>query len=247
VRVNILVTNDDGPDAYGVTLLQRSLRRLYPDARIVTLTPAVPLGGQALSLSCRDLAAIAVERVDRDWYVCDVRPADLVYLGLDYSKRFLPDGGFDMLFAGINHGANVGMDVLHSGTVGMAMLASLCYQLPAIAFSQELPEVMQEDSWNKPDSFETAECYLEVILPLVSLAKDTCVNVNFPAGLPLGWQSCLVSNRSRFRSTLEDLAQRKADDITYLGRSYITVSSLALGVNPSPEQNGFLDFHVRKA
>ena len=121
--MNILITNDDGPGAYGLEVLQGAVQAVYPEARIVTLTQKQGRGGQGLAITPVDAEALPIETVEPDVYICDGTPADLIYAGVGMSRRFLADGQFDLVLTGVNHGHNVGMDVFHSGTVGMAMLA----------------------------------------------------------------------------------------------------------------------------
>jgi broad specificity polyphosphatase/5'/3'-nucleotidase SurE len=59
--MNILITNDDGPLAAGLLILQCAAKRVFPDAKIVTLTPQIGEGGKSLSVtpSSRKIAAEA--------------------------------------------------------------------------------------------------------------------------------------------------------------------------------------------
>src|SRR5207248_4052022 len=126
---------DDGADSEGLKALRTATKAVYPDATIVTFVPRNPMGGQGLSVTPQLLDEFVVEEVADHLYVCDARPADLIYLSLGEPERFLKKGRFDLVLTGINHGENIGMDVFHSGTVGMAMLASTFFGTTAVAFS----------------------------------------------------------------------------------------------------------------
>jgi 5'-nucleotidase len=82
----------------------------------------------------------------------------------------------DLVISGINHGANVGDDIMYSGTVAGAREA--CYlDLPAFAISQALHEDRAELSRSSSFAVQLAQVILEKGLP-----SDTFLNVNIPAG-----------------------------------------------------------------
>lgn len=222
--MNILLTNDDGLAAYGLGLLQQVARRVYPQARIVTLTQKQGPGGQGLAITPVDAEALPIEAVGPDFYVCDGTPADLIYVGLGRPARFLADGQFDLVLTGVNHGHNVGMDVFHSGTVGMAMLASALFGVPALAFSQQVEYGAPEVS--NAVMFQTAAEYLPYFLRDVGQDGALCRNVNFPLGTPKGRRMCGVSMFSRFRPHLVAHNRRDHEDVAQLESGYITLSIL---------------------
>lgn len=83
-----------------------------------------------------------------DMWAVNGTPADCVYL----SMNGLFDFEFDLVVSGINSGANLGDDVLYSGTVGAAFEGRLMKQ-PAIAVSLAGPEVR---SYNRPEDYHHA-------------------------------------------------------------------------------------------
>jgi broad specificity polyphosphatase/5'/3'-nucleotidase SurE len=80
--VNILIANDDGPEAYGLKVLQEAARSAYLDAKIVTLATRLGQGGQGMAITPLAAEEIPVEEIEPDFYVCDGKPADLIYVGL---------------------------------------------------------------------------------------------------------------------------------------------------------------------
>jgi 5'-nucleotidase len=230
--MQILVTNDDGPDACGLQALRQAVQAAWPTATMVTLTMDRWLGGLGMSITCRDIDDLPIQCVAPHVYVCQGRPADLVYLALGRVDRFLPAGEFDLVLCGINHGENVGMDVFHSGTVGMAMLASTFYGVPAVAFSQQLPGEM--DSEGQDALFRRSQHLVQTFLTGVLLSPGRCLNVNLPATDPRGWQACGVALHSRFRPHKSEERNVAGCDVTELEKGYITMSSLRLGMIGSP-------------
>lgn len=222
--MNILLTNDDGPEAHGLTLLQQAVRTVYPKAKIVTLAPRQGQGGQGLGITPLAEEEFHIEQIEPDFFVCHGKPADLIYVGLGTPRRFLSEGQFNLVFTGVNHGHNVGMDVFHSGTVGMAMLASAFFGVPAIAFSQQVE--YGETAPSDAEMFRTAAEYVPYFLRDVSQQVPFCRTVNFPLGRPKGQRLCGVSMFSRFRPHLVAENRRAHEDVAQLESGYITVSIL---------------------
>ena len=222
--MNILIANDDGPEAHGLAVLQRAARAVYPEARIVTLAPRWGQGGQGLAITPLAADALEVEKIEPDFYVCDGKPADLIYVGLGLPERYLPSGQFDLVLTGVNHGQNVGMDVFHSGTVGMAMLASAFFGVSAMAFSQQIeygPAGLSDE-----DSFRIAAEYVPFFLGDMNRQSPFCHTINFPSRKPKGQRVCGVSMFSRFRPHLVVENRREHEDVAQLENGYITVSRL---------------------
>ena len=132
--MRILLTNDDGIDAPGLAALYEALTGL---GDVVTVAPmtAQSATGHGVTLH----RPVAVEERPHGWAV-DGRPADCVKLGLHAIFEHI-DGvdDFDLVVSGMNAGANVGVNVLYSGTVGAAREANLS-GVPAIACSLHLKD-----------------------------------------------------------------------------------------------------------
>jgi 5'-nucleotidase len=222
--MNVLIANDDGPDAYGLEVLCRAVTAVYPNARVVRLTQKQGQGGQGMAITPMAAEELPLEEIAPDVYLCDGTPADLMYVGLGTPERFLPKGQFDLVVTGVNHGHNVGMDVFHSGTVGMAMLASAFFGVTAVAFSQQVEYGATDLS--DPEMFQTATECLPSVLRDIGRDGVRCRNVNFPLGRPIGQRVCGVSMFSRFRPHLAADNRREHEDVAELENGYITVSFL---------------------
>lgn len=130
--MKILVVNDDGIEAEGIKRLAKMAVQL---GEVWVVAPK----NQCSAMSHRITVFGAIDVSKEEFPVDGVKafsitgtPADCVKVGLKY---FLPEKP-DVVFSGINHGFNVGTDILYSGTVGAAMEA-LLNGVPAIAFSSE--------------------------------------------------------------------------------------------------------------
>ena len=110
--MKILLTNDDGYDALNIKSLYSQLKKEH-DVWIVA--PKNNCSGMSAAISY--LNEIEVTKIEDKIYAVDGTPADCSYLGL----LSIVDFEFDIVISGINHGANIGNDVLYSGTVGAAV------------------------------------------------------------------------------------------------------------------------------
>ena len=123
--MKILVSNDDGYRARGIRLLREALAGL---AEITVVAPDRNRSGASNSLTL-DVPLRVFESEPRVYYVQGT-PTDCVHLAI----TGLFDYEHDMVVSGINDGANLGDDVLYSGTVAAAIEGRFL-GLPAIAVS----------------------------------------------------------------------------------------------------------------
>lgn len=162
--MKILVSNDDGYHAKGLSVLAEALRAI---AAIEIVAPDRNQSGSSHSLTL-GTPLRAGQTPDGVWFV-NGTPTDCVHLAI---TGFLDDEP-DMVVSGINHGANLGDDVLYSGTVAAAIEGRFL-GLPALAVS-----LVGED----PQHFEAAAAAVCVILQRLQdepLAGDTILNINVP-------------------------------------------------------------------
>ncbi len=162
--MHILVSNDDGYRAPGIAVLAEALSAEY---EISIVAPEQNCSGASNSLTLeRGLRACQV--AENSYYV-DGTPTDTVHLALTGLLKKVPD----MVVSGINAGANMGDDVLYSGTIAAAM-EGRHLGLPAIAVSI--------DSY-VPQYFETAATAVVQLLKNLkqtSFAASTILNINVP-------------------------------------------------------------------
>jgi 5'-nucleotidase len=123
--VRILLSNDDGYQAKGLRVLAQTLADV---ADVTVVAPDRNRSGASNSLTLE--TPLRVERVDDNVYYVNGTPTDCVHIAITGLLEREPD----MLISGINQGANLGDDVLYSGTVAAAMEGRFL-GIPAIAVS----------------------------------------------------------------------------------------------------------------
>jgi len=141
-----LLTNDDGVTAEGLTALRHTVTLAFPEIPVVTIAPS----GQRSMIGHRVTtdAPLELVRLSEDVYTIDGTPADCVRIGLfAFSQR--PLG----VFAGINHGGNLGQDIPISGTVA-AIREAAYHGVPAIAVSHYLRREVPL-SWERASELTT--------------------------------------------------------------------------------------------
>ncbi|MGF1753203.1 5'/3'-nucleotidase SurE [Vibrio makurazakiensis] len=111
--MKILLSNDDGVHAQGIHALADVLRDL---AEIVIVAPDRNRSGASNSLTLEQ--PLRVQEIEPNTYSVQGTPTDCVHFALN---ELLKDDMPDLVLSGINHGANLGDDVLYSGTVAAAM------------------------------------------------------------------------------------------------------------------------------
>ncbi|MEZ8305160.1 5'/3'-nucleotidase SurE [Vibrio splendidus] len=111
--MKILLSNDDGVHAQGIHELANELRDL---AEIIIVAPDRNRSGASNSLTLEQ--PLRVQKITENTYSVQGTPTDCVHFALnELLKNDMPD----LVLTGINHGANLGDDVLYSGTVAAAM------------------------------------------------------------------------------------------------------------------------------
>ncbi len=161
--MRILISNDDGYQAIGIEYLAKALSGL---ADIVVVAPDRNRSGASNSLTLEN--PLRVRKVRKNWYSVNGTPTDCVHLAVTGLLDQMPD----MVISGINHGGNLGDDVLYSGTVAAAIEGRFL-GLPAVALS--LTEPMKH--------YETAAAVAKRIVSCMHCEKlppSTILNVNIP-------------------------------------------------------------------
>ena len=127
IVLHILVSNDDGYRAPGIAVLAEALSAEH---KVSVVAPERNCSGASNSLTLeRGLRACEVAP---DFYYVDGTPTDTVHLAITGLLKTKPD----IIVSGINAGANMGDDVLYSGTVAAAM-EGRHLGLPALAVSMD--------------------------------------------------------------------------------------------------------------
>ncbi|MCR2812382.1 5'/3'-nucleotidase SurE [Microbacterium sp. zg.Y1090] len=231
-----LVTNDDGIDAPGLHALAAAA--LSAGLDVVIAAPASQSSGASASIMAEDHdGRIAVER--RDIGGLEEIPAFAVHGGPGLIAMIATHGAFgpppELVLSGVNHGANVGRAILHSGTVGAALTAGL-NGARALAVSLDVGMRPTEFHWEA-----AAQAVLRLLPDLLARSPGTVLNVNAPntaeprgvreASLaPFGIVQTTLSEREEhhIRLAVEDLPNvpEPGTDAAHLAEGWITVTGL---------------------
>ncbi|NOQ36627.1 MAG: 5'/3'-nucleotidase SurE [Methylococcaceae bacterium] len=194
----ILLSNDDGYMAQGLVTLAQALAK-YADISVVAPDKNRSAASNSLTLEMPLRAAMS----ENGFIRVDGTPTDCVHLAVTGLLETEPD----MVIAGINHGSNLGDDVLYSGTVAAATEGRFL-GLPAMAIS-----LVSSD----PKHFETAAIVAVTLMQQIvakPLPEDTLLNVNVP-DIPLaelkGYQSTRLGQRHKAEPVIKAQDQRGRD------------------------------------
>lgn len=165
--MRVLVSNDDGVDAPGIRVLAERLAAAGHEVTVVA--PDRDRSGASNSLTLD--APIRALRMDNGYYRVAGTPTDCVHLALAGMLDHEPD----IVVSGINNSANLGDDVIYSGTVSAAMEGRFL-GLPAIAVS-----LVSSDHHGEHYASAAKAVLLVMERLLVDpLPADTILNVNVP-------------------------------------------------------------------
>lgn len=261
--MRILVTNDDGITAPGIAALHTAVEML---GEVHVVAPAQAQSAQSHAVTFHRPIQTRSHRVMHDdgnghrftGYAVDGRPADCVKLAVSH----LTPRPIDLVVSGINSGANIGVNVLYSGTVGAAMEAAFM-GIPSIAISLHIGDPART-RWGR-----AAEIASHVIRRLLNgpLRRHTVLNVNIPVldngAEPLGIRAVPISHSPivdtydcehtsegdrhftaashlRFHHTPPD------SDVDAIFQRYITITPLHFDLTHR-ESLGEWESHLRKA
>ena len=164
MEMHFLISNDDGITAPGIQVLSARMRKI---GRVTIVAPDQDRSGASNSLTLD--SPVRIQEIGDQRFQVKGTPTDCVHIALTGLLEKDPD----MVVSGINSAANLGDDVIYSGTVAAAMEGRFL-GLPAIAVSLVT---------DNPTHFETAaEAVARVIERLQSnpLPADTILNINVP-------------------------------------------------------------------
>ena len=165
---SILLTNDDGIEAEGLKSLRDALRDV---AHIMVVAPDRERSAVSHGLTIH--TRLKFEDAGPDSFSLNGTPADCVMYALDNLYINPPD----LVISGINHGANLGDDVMYSGTVAGAREAAK-YGIPAIAVSQYYEDL------KKIRFKEGCEFVRNMVKAMLGngMNGEIILNVNIPVG-----------------------------------------------------------------
>jgi 5'-nucleotidase len=182
--MNILCTNDDGYMATGIRVLASAADGL---GNVSTVAPDREQSATSHSLTLHH--PLRAHRTAEGAFAVDGTPTDCVILGVNELLVERPD----ICLSGVNHGPNMGEDVLYSGTVAAAMEATVM-GIPSIALSYAGDRFEELEAWHG-----VVGAILEGILDRDGFPEDTLFNVNLPAVAPDAVRGIKVTSLGRRR------------------------------------------------
>ena len=173
----VLLTNDDGHEATGLTLLRDVLVQAGCDVMVAAPDTNHSARAHAVHTSVEPLRVVRRDSEGVPTLVCSGSPADCVRIGI--LGRLIPQP--DVVISGINHGANAGEDIHYSGTVAAAAEAALL-GLPAVAVSQHGDDIGIPFLSGNPVRFPHLDYVADVVRWVFDhgLPKGVLLNVNLP-------------------------------------------------------------------
>lgn len=172
--MRILITNDDGIGAKGLTVLQEIARSITSDVWLVA--PETNQSGSSHSLTLQ--VPLRFREVGERAFAVRGTPADCVIMGV---RHVMKDEAPTLVLSGVNHGANLAEDVSYSGTIAGAMQGT---HLGIRSIAMSLTYGMQESGhpqWSTPlhHGPDIIRSLLDADWP-----PGVLMNVNFPDAPP---------------------------------------------------------------
>ena len=229
--MKILLTNDDGYKAENINYLYQELIKNH---EVWMIAPKNNCSGMSAAISF--LKETEIEKIDDRIYSVDGTPADCAYFGL----LGMVDFEFDIVISGINHRANIGNNVLYSGTVGAA-IGGRKLKYPPIALSVA--------SYDCKDKGYIAKKSAEIIHFIIDSSKGyegKVFNVNLPdicendykgikittlatngiPNKPLAVKSSDVITKYRYNLSGEPIQEDHLTDAKAVEEGYVSISIL---------------------
>ncbi|GHC30474.1 hypothetical protein GCM10010082_25720 [Kushneria pakistanensis] len=192
--LNIMLVNDGGYEAQGLTTTREALLEAGYDVTVVAPTESQQATGSALTLG-----GFEVTEYDGGYHV-DATPSTTVYTGLD--ALLLGANQPDLIVSGVDDGAGVGLQASSSGTLGAAVASVFNYDIPAIALSAGT-----DDSGEVPDGlYETSADFLVEVIGGLQATQAGNGSQLLPEGEGLSINVPLDADTTDFAFTLPDAA-----------------------------------------
>jgi 5'-nucleotidase len=165
----ILVCNDDGITAPGITHLVKLIKHL---GDVAVVAPDKPQSGMGHAITINSMLRVNATRYHDVFleYSCTGTPVDCIKMAINNLLPRKPD----LCLSGINHGSNSSINVIYSGTMSAAIEGSL-EEIDSIGFS--LCDYAHEADFEQGNAF-----VLKIVEEVLrnKLPKGVCLNVNIP-------------------------------------------------------------------
>lgn len=166
--MKILVSNDDGIGARGILELANALKKIGDVTVVAPLTEQSAVGH---AISMKNPLRVTEHYINGEFfgYAVSGTPADCVKMGIRNILKEKPD----IVVSGINHGSNVAVNIIYSGTVSAAREATF----------MDIPSIAMSITSHTPEFFDPATDIAKQLVQKVvkeGLEKGTMLNVNVP-------------------------------------------------------------------
>ena len=211
--MRILCTNDDGILAYGLECLVRAAREI---GDVTVVAPDREQSATSHSLTLHHPLR-PVPRGPKRFQV-DGTPTDCVMLAVEALMPEKPD----FVLSGINHGQNMGEDVLYSGTVAAAM-EGLALGIPSIAISFAGGD-LRADVSRLDEQVEVLVPLLRRLTSLKPFPADTLLNINLPPCLPAEQRGVRLTRLGRrvYSNSIQPMRDPWGREIYWIGGGEIS-------------------------
>lgn len=199
--MHFLLTNDDGIDAAGLAALQSAVQALGGQCSVVAPAVEQSMCGHRVTTH----APLRVDERGEDRWAVHGTPADCVRIAL-FGLGLKPD----WVLSGINHGGNMGQDLVISGTVA-AVREATYHGIPAVAFSHYLVSGIALD-WQRTATWAGAMLAMVQAEPV---KEGAFWNINFPHLPPGGIPMPRVVKSKLARSPLRVAFERTGEGYVY--------------------------------
>lgn len=233
--MHILMTNDDGFDAPGITALAAVLSSF---CRVTVFAPDRERSSCSSSLTLRQFIRVKQKKTDIKGvsvYAADGTTADCCKIAL---SRVLADDMPDLIISGMNHGFNAGSDSLYSGTVAGAM-ESVFFGIPGLAVSVQ-------NAHNKDLLCRSCAFTAEVVKKIFMEHRfQGVLTMNIPNIEDVSWNSVKMTRMGlqRYENAVKEVqdpsghmgywisgkmshAGHEGEDVYWIHRKYITITPL---------------------
>lgn len=206
--MRILCTNDDGILAYGLECLVRAAKQIG-DVTVVAPDREQSATSHSLTLH-HPLRPVSL---GQGRYQVDGTPTDCVMLAVEALMAQRPD----FVFSGINHGQNMGEDVLYSGTVAAAM-EGLALGIPSIAISFAGGDLRADPS-RLDEQVGVLVPLLRHLTRLTPFPPDTLLNINLPPVPPAEQKGVRLTRLGRrvYSNSIQPMRDPWGREIYWIG------------------------------
>ena len=204
--MRILVTNDDGISATGLSVLCDIAQELSDDVWVIA--PETNQSGVSHAITLHQ--PIRMRQLSEKRFSVQGTPTDCVLMGVE---EVLKDKAPDLILSGVNRGQNMGDDVTYSGTIAGAMEGAIV-GIPSIALSQYINFAEGgKPKWDTPKKHGP-----DIIRKLLDHGwpKNVFININFPDRLPEEVESVEITRQGHRDQNVRKIdARRDTHGLSY--------------------------------